>query len=99
MIGSFGLFLGAIFLIGGVFAYFYSQRVFAFAIYPYRDYAAPLIIAGIVLLVIGVVTDQRAKEASIFEKRYSGNRSCCPHCGEIRDAGAIYCKKCGQKLP
>lgn len=64
--------LGVILLIGGVIAYAYSETLYLLGYpigttYPYRDYAIPLIIFGIVLLVIGVASFGRAKEERKLE--------------------------------
>jgi len=59
--------LGIFLLVGGVIAYAYNEPVYLLGYqfgtkYPYRDYAIPLIILGVVLLVIGVATYSRAEE-------------------------------------
>lgn len=54
--------LGVILLIGGVITYVYSETWFYLIYHPYRDYAIPLFIFGVVLLIIGVTSFGRAEE-------------------------------------
>jgi hypothetical protein len=65
LISSFGYVFGAISFLVGIYAYLYYETDWigwiGLAFYPYRNYAIPLVIAGIVLLVAGFVTEQRAR--------------------------------------
>jgi len=58
--------LGGLLLLGGAIAYIfpktYSFWGLQWAEYPYRDYAIPLFIFGVILLVIGIVTLDRAEK-------------------------------------
>jgi hypothetical protein len=51
--------IGLIFCIVGVFCYRYveltNMRYFMFYSYPYRDYALPCVVVGMILLVSGVM--------------------------------------------
>ena len=68
LIGYIGTILGAFFLVGGVFAQMYYEVhrspiiEFYWTVYPYQKYAGSLLIAGIVLLVIGLTFLWRAKQ-------------------------------------
>lgn len=66
LIGYIGAVLGAIFLVGGLFASTYYEirqgLLFSYAVYPYAQYSGSLILAGIVLLVIGLAFLWRAKQ-------------------------------------
>lgn len=65
LIGYIGVVLGAIFLGGGIFASaYYEVRgwLIPYAVYPYAQYSVSLIVAGIILLVIGLAFLWRAKQ-------------------------------------
>ena len=93
-ISSFGYVFGALSLLVGLYAYLYYQTTLigqiGLAFTPYRNYAIPILIAGIVLMIMGYVTEQRARE-----KIKSVGK---PNCGAKRDFDAQYCKKCGKKF-
>ena len=59
MISSFGYVFGVLFLLVGIYAYVYYKTNWigwiGLAFNPYQNYAIPLIIAGIALLIIGYV--------------------------------------------
>jgi len=104
LISSFGYVFGGLFLLVGLYAYVYYETDWigwiGLAFQPYRNYAIPLIIAGIVLLIMGYVTEQRAREKikSVEKQQPIANISVCPNCGAKRDVDAQYCKKCGKKF-
>jgi ribosomal protein L40E len=100
MISLLGLILGFLFLIGGIFAYVYYEQRWILVAYPFRDYAAPLIILGIVLLVVGYVAGERAKEEKklAVEERPVTEMVYCSYCGTQNIKDAVYCKKCGKKI-
>jgi len=106
LIGSFGTILGVLLLIGGLFAYFYEEQRWIFVVAPYRDMAAPLVIAGIVLLVVGYVSNARAREEKLRETLTkppqppvpsSVTKRFCTNCGTELAANTKYCPSCGQK--
>jgi ribosomal protein L40E len=70
------------------------------AFYPYRNYAIPIIIAGIALLITGYVTEQQTRKKIKNEGKQQSMASMgvCPSCGAKRDVDAQYCKKCGKKF-
>ena len=97
--------LGSLLLIGGFIAYAYSETLYILGLpyettYPYRDYAIPLIIFGVVLLVIGVVTFARAEEERKREmpKPVSASLKKCPKCGMKFSPEYERCPACGVKL-
>ena len=99
--------LGVILLIGGVIAYAYGETVYLLGYpigttYPYRDYAIPLIIFGVVLLVIGIASFGRAEEERKLEvetpKPVSVSLKKCPQCGMKFSLEYEYCPTCGIKL-
>jgi hypothetical protein len=103
MISTFSLVLGAVLVLGGGLAYTYYNSYTGFGIslydYPYRNFAIPLLIPGVVLLVLGAVTGQRAKDEPIFAKpTIAPVLGFCPNCGLKRDSDSLYCKKCGHKF-
>ncbi len=104
MISTFGFVLGALSLLGGLIAYeyvVYLGGAFGLSIpdFPYRDYAVPLFLVGVVLLVIGFVTNQRGnEEPDVVERKPTIDLGYCPSCGTKRDMDAQYCKKCGKKF-
>ncbi|KPV62235.1 MAG: hypothetical protein AOA66_1397 [Candidatus Bathyarchaeota archaeon BA2] len=69
-------------------------------VYPFRGYVAPLIIFGIVLLVVGYVAGERAKEEKklAVEERPLTEMVYCSYCGTRNVKDAVYCKKCGKKI-
>ena len=104
MISSFGYVFGGLFLLLGLYAYLYYEtnligRI-GLAFNPYQNYAIPLIIAGIVLLIMGYVTEQRARDKikGVGKQQPIANIGVCPNCGAKRDLDAQYCKKCGKKF-
>ena len=100
MISTFGYVLGMLSLGGVILAIVYSERNWiGLTVYPYHNYIIHLLTAGIVLLVIGYVTEQRAKEDIQLEKQqHTPDIGFCPKCGTKRDFSAHYCKKCGKKF-
>jgi uncharacterized membrane protein len=66
LIGYIGVVLGAIFLGGGIFASVYYEvrrgLLFYYEVYPYAQYSGTLLVAGIILLVIGLAFLWRAKQ-------------------------------------
>jgi len=68
--------------------------------YPYRDYALPLVIGGIVLLITGYFTGEPAgEEIEVVDNQQSmSGTNFCPNCGTKKDFDARYCKKCGKKF-
>jgi len=112
VIGSFGITLGVILLIGSFLAYVYEEQRWIFVVAPYRDLAAPLAIAGVVLLVVGYVSNNRAQE----EKKLEAERAkiittpptqpsptqpaakFCKYCGYALSSDAKYCSRCGKAL-
>jgi lysylphosphatidylglycerol synthetase-like protein (DUF2156 family) len=68
LVGYIGTVLGAIFLVGGIFAASYSEVrgwLFPYTVYPYAQYAANLIVAGIILLVVGAAFLWRAEQEQL----------------------------------
>jgi tRNA(Ile2) C34 agmatinyltransferase TiaS len=99
-ISSFILVLGFFSLVGGLVVYVsYEQMGIGLEFFPYRDYAVLLAVAGIVLLVIGNVTSQRAKaEMEIMEEQKPMvDVGYCPTCGGMLDSDVQYCRRCGKK--
>ncbi len=115
MMGYIGMVLGLIFLAGGAWIwlnvnYYFGTRGWI-EYYDYRGYSFPLLISGIVLLVLGYVTNQRAEEEKKRErenrKEEKGKRAreefkkknfkFCTHCGEEIPKESEFCPKCGKK--
>ena len=103
-ISSFGYVFGGLFLLLALYVYLYYETNWigqiGLAFTPYRNYAIPLIIAGILLLIMGFVTQKRAREKikSAEKQQPIANIKCLPNCGAKRDFDAQYCKKCGKKF-
>ena len=103
-ISSFGYVFGGLFLLVCVYVYVYYETNWigwlGLAFYPYQNYAIPLIIAGIVLLITGYVTNQHALEKikGAEKQQPIADIGACPNCGAKRDCDAQYCKKCGKKF-
>jgi hypothetical protein len=102
-ISSFGYVFGVLFLIIGIYVYVYYQTTWigqiGLAFTPYRNYASPIIIAGIALLIVGFATEQRTiKKIKGVGKQPIANIDVCSNCGAKRDLDAQYCKKCGKKF-
>jgi len=69
-------------------------------VYPFREYAIPLIVFGIVLLVVGYVAGERGKEEKrlAVEEKPLTEMIYCSYCGTRNVKDAVYCKKCGKKV-
>ena len=104
IISSFGYVFGALFLLLGLYAYLYYETTWigqiGLAFTPYQNYAIPTLIAGIVLLTMGYVTERqdRDKIKCVGKQQTIANIGVCPNCGAKRDFDAQYCKKCGKKF-
>ena len=57
-------------------------------------------IFGVVLLVVGYVAGERAKEEKrlLEEERPVAETVYCTYCGTRNAKSAVYCKKCGKKI-
>ena len=74
MISSVGYVLGGIFLLLGLYVYLYYKTnligQIGLAFNPYQNYALPVLIAGIALLIVGYVTErQYRKKIKSVEKQ------------------------------
>jgi ribosomal protein L40E len=104
ILSLYGYVFGGIFLLVAIYAYLYYETDWigqiGTAFYPYRNYAIPLLIAGIALLIMGYVTNQRArvKIKGVEKQQPIANNGVCPNCGAKRDFDAQYCEKCGKKF-
>ncbi len=104
LISSFGYVFGGLFLLLGLYTYVYYKTTWigqiGLAFTPYQNYALPILIAGIALLITGYITEQRARKKikSVEKQQPTANISVCPNCGAERDVDAQYCKKCGKKF-
>lgn len=56
--------VGVVSVLFGVIAYLYEERQFwgYWVVYPYRDYAFPLVFVGIAFLAVGYVIMERARQ-------------------------------------
>lgn len=103
-ISSFGYVFGALFALLGLYGYLYYKTTLigtlGLAFTPYQNYAIPLVIAGIALLIAGYAAEKGAKKKtkSLEKQQTMATTSVCPDCGEKRDLDAQYCKKCGKKF-
>ena len=104
LISSFVYVFGLLFLLLGLYTYIYYKTTWigqiGLAFTPYQNYALPIIVAGIVLMIMGYVTEQRTKKKikSEVKQQPITNIGACPSCGAKRDVDAQYCKKCGTKF-
>ncbi len=104
VISSFGYVFGLLFFLLGLYTYVYYKTTWigqiGLAFTPYQNYALPILIAGIALLITGYITEQqdRKKIKSVEKQQPTANISVCPNCEAERDADAQYCKKCGKKF-
>jgi len=103
-VSAFGYVFGLISLLIGLYGYLYYETDIigwiGLSFYPYRNYAIPLTIAGIMLMILGYFTEQttRKKTKESSKQQSITNTSACPDCGTKREVDAEYCKKCGRKL-
>jgi len=91
-------------VIGGLFAYFHTEQRLFFIVAPYREMAAHLVIIGVVLFVLGYVSNQRAEEEGKKEREDKTKEEFqkkefkfCIHCGEKIPKESEFCPKCGKK--
>ena len=104
LISSFSYVFGGFFLLLAIYVYLYYQTTWigqiGVAFYPYRNYAIPLIIAGIALLTMSFGVRQRAikERKGVGKQQPIANSGVCPNCEAKRDFDARYCKKCGKKF-
>jgi len=104
LISSFGYVFGGLFLLLGLYTYVYYKTTWigqiGLAFTPYQNYALPILIAGIALLITGYITEQqdRKKIKGVEKQQPIANIGVCPNCGAKRDFDAQYCKKCGKKF-
>jgi len=102
-ISLFGYVFGLLFLLVGIYVYLYYQTTwigqFGLAFQPYQNYAIPMLIVGIALLITGVIAENRDRKIKSVEKQQPiASIGVCPNCGAKRDFDAQYCKKCGKKF-
>ena len=103
-ISSFVYVFGGLIFLVGLYVYLYYETNYigqlGLAFYPYRNYAIPLIIVGIALLITGVITDRqdRKKIKGTEKQQPTANSGVCPICEAKRDVDAQYCNKCGKKF-
>ena len=66
IISTFVYVFGVVIFLVGLYVYLYYETNFigqlGLAFYPYRNYAIPLIIVGIALLIMGVIMDQKDRK-------------------------------------
>jgi len=103
-ISLFGYVFGGLFLLVGIYVYLYYQTTwigqFGLAFQPYQNYAIPILIVGIALLITGFIAEKRDRKKikSVEKQQPIANIGVCPNCGAKRDLDAQYCKKCGKKF-
>ena len=101
---SFTYVFGGLFLLVGIYVYLYYETdwigLLGLEFNNYQNFAIPLIIAGIILLIIGFIAEKRARERieCVEKQEPIANTSVCSNCGAKRDLDAQYCKKCGKKF-
>ena len=102
VIGSIGIILGVLLIVGGFIAYFYEEQRWIFVVAPYRDMAVPLFISGIVLLVVGYVSNTRAEEEKQLQieraRAIQPTAIFCLQCGFALPQNAKFCPHCGKAL-
>src|SRR5208283_2294718 len=93
LISSFGYVFGGLFLLLVLYAYLYYKTNFigqiGLAFNPYQNYAIPVLIAGIVLLIVGYVTELQIREKIKDAGKQQNLVSiigACPNCGANRDS-------------
>jgi predicted transporter len=66
LISSFGYVFGLLFLIIGIYVYLYYKTTWigqlGLAFQPYQNYAIPILIIGIALLIIGFIAENRDRK-------------------------------------
>jgi len=63
LIAYIGIVLGVLFLLGGLWAYYYRGWLGGPEfVYPIKEYGVPLFVGGVALLVIGIAFLWRARE-------------------------------------
>jgi len=102
LISSFGYVFGGLFLLLGLYGYLYYETnligQIGLLLTPYQNYALPILIIGILLMIMGYFTERQAKEKKNEETQSTASQNVCPYCGAKRDSDALYCKKCGKKF-
>jgi hypothetical protein len=110
IINTISITLGIIFLIGGGSLYYYAEGYGGFSgmlqAYEYRAYIAPLIIAGITLLVLAYASNQKItelktikdKQIPLKETTSDQEVKYCMDCGTKTPQSAKFCPKCGKNL-
>ena len=104
IISSFGYVFGGLFLLLGLYGYLYYKTTWigqiGLAFTPYQNYAIPVLIAGIVLLITGYIAERQTREKikDAEKQQPTANPGACPNCGVKRNIDAQYCQKCGKKF-
>jgi len=74
---SFGYVFGMVSFIVGLYAYLYYETNLigwiGLTFYPYRNYATLLIVTGIVLLIVGYVSEKQGRKKKITNKATTKN--------------------------
>ena len=102
IISSFGYVFGIVAILVGIYGYvYYETNIIGWiglSLDSYRNFAIPVIIIGVALLVLGYFADGRGSKTKETEIPKQKETLHCPVCGANRDSDAIYCKKCGKKF-
>jgi len=100
--GSFAI--GLLSILFGFIAYFYEERQYwgYWVVYPYREYAFPLLFLGIVFLALGLVASSQFEETKEKAEKQAEPRETgkffCRYCGAINKRDAVFCGTCGKKF-
>ena len=98
-----GYLIGGVSILVGLYMYLYYGTTLigwiGLTFYSYKNYAIPLIIAGLVILIMGYVTEQRGRKKikGVEKLQPIANRGVCPNCGAKRDLDAQYYNKSRKK--
>ena len=103
-LSSLGYLIGGVSILVGLYMYLYYGTTLigwiGLTFYPYQNYAIPLIIAGLVILIMGLVTEQRGRKKikGVERQQPIANIGVCPNCGAKRNSDAQYYNKSRKKL-
>ncbi len=86
--------IGFIIIVVGILAFIYGGRIMGiFGYYPYREYALPLGVLGVIIVVVGYALSSTPKPYQRKTGRF------CSECGrEIHQETSKFCPYCGTEL-
>jgi uncharacterized paraquat-inducible protein A len=92
--------IGVLLIIGSFIAYTFSQTVVMIVIYPHREYAFPLLVLGIIIIVVGYALPLTPPFVPLAPSiGQLDTPRFCTYCGRrTPHEAAQYCPSCGHQL-